>query len=169
MDINNFLDGIEEAAVKLTAYWPEKIVLAGMIAAVQFHLQLMALFIALILIDLATKWIELAYNAIKTDDYSPDIVESIRAIPKAHRMGIISSKKMKTQFCHKIIVYTLVVMAGSIMDAMTIRVNGGGLVMPLCIYYLAASELLSIIENLDAAGVSALHGLVVLIKKKRGA
>ena len=169
MDMNNFLDGIEEAAVKLGSYWPEKLVLAGIISAIQFHLQLMALFIALILIDLATKWIALAYNVIKTDTYNPDIITSIQAIPKAHRMGIISSKKMKTQFCHKMTVYTIVVIAGSIMDVMTIKVNGGGMVMPLCIYYLAASELLSVIENLDAAGVSALHGLVELIKRKRGA
>lgn len=39
--------------------------------------------------------------------------------------------------------------------------------MPLCVSYLAASELLSIAENLDDAGVSAVHELVGLIKRKR--
>ena len=168
MEIDQFAEVLERAATRLAEYWPEKIVVAGVIAAVQFHLELLALFTTLIIIDLATKWIELAYNTIKTDEYTPDIIESIKAIPQAHRMGIISSRKMKTQFCGKIIVYALVVMAGSIMDTMTTQAHGYGLVMPLCISYLAASELLSIIENLDDAGVSAVHDLAALIKRRRG-
>ena len=75
---------------------------------------------------------------------------------------------MKTQFCGKIIVYVIVVMAGNIMDIMTTHAHGYGLVMPLCISYLATSEVLSIIENLDGAGVSAVHDLVSLIKRRRG-
>ena len=35
------------------------------------------------------------------------------------------------------------------------------------IAYLASSELLSIVENLDDAGVSAVHDLAGLIKRKR--
>lgn len=168
MEIDQFVEVLERAATRLAEYWPEKIVVAGAIAAVQYHLELLALFTTLIIIDLATKWIELAYNTIKTDAYTPDIIESIKAIPQAHRMGIISSRKMKTQLCGKIIVYAVVVMAGSIMDTMTTQAHGYGLVMPLCISYLAASELLSIIENLDDAGVSAVHDLAALIKRRRG-
>ena len=40
--------------------------------------------------------------------------------------------------------------------------------MELCISYLAASELLSIIENLNDAGVSCLAGLVNIVKRKAG-
>ncbi len=166
--MNNFLELIEDVSSRLTAYWPEKIVLAGLITAIQFHLQLLCLFSVLIIIDLITKWISLAHNTLKTEDYSPDMIESIRAIPEAHRKGIISSSKMKRQFCLKILVYTLVVIAGNTMDSMMMMVHGAGMMMPLCISYLAATELLSIIENLDAAGVSAMHGLITLIKRKRG-
>lgn len=168
MDPNQFAEAINKAACRLGDYWGVKVVAGGMLAAAQFHFQLMSLFVALIVIDLATKWIELAHNNIKTDDYTPDILESIKAIPQAHRDGIISSKAMKTQFCGKVIVYVIVVMAGSIMDSMTTQVHSYGLVMPLCVSYLAASELLSIIENLDDAGVSAVHDLAALIKRKRG-
>ena len=168
MELNQFMEAVSKAACRLGDYWEAKVVAGGILAAAQFHLQLMSLFVALIIIDLVTKWIELAYNTIKTDAYTPDIIESIKAIPQAHRMGIISSRKMKTQFCGKIIVYALVVMAGSIMDTMTTQAHGYGLVMPLCISYLAASELLSIIENLDDAGVSAVHDLAALIKRRRG-
>lgn len=168
MDPNQFTEAINKAAGRLGDYWEVKVVAGGMLAAAQFHFQLMSLFVALIVIDLATKWIELAHNTIKTDDYTPDLLESIKAIPQAHRKGVISSKAMKTQFCGKIIVYVIVVMAGSIMDTMTVQVHSCGLVMPLCVSYLAASELLSIIENLDDAGVSAVHDLATLIKRKRG-
>lgn len=82
-------------------------------------------------------------------------------------MGVISSKAMKTQFCGKVIVYAIVVAAGSVMDSMTTQVHSYGLVMPLCVSYLAASELLSIIENLDDAGVSAVHDLIAIIKRRR--
>lgn len=168
MELNQFMDAIERAATRLGDYWQAKIVVSGIITAVQFHLELLALFTILIVIDLATKWIELAYNTIKTDTYNPDIIESIKAIPEAHKEGVISSRKMKTQFCGKILVYVIVVMAGNVIDTMTVHAHGYGLVMPLCISYLAASELLSIIENLDDAGVSAVHDLVNIIKRRRG-
>lgn len=168
MEPNQFAEAINKAACRLGDFWEVKVVAGGVLAAVQFHFQLMSLFVALIVIDLATKWIELAHNTIKTDDYTPGLLESIKAIPQAHREGVISSKAMKTQFCGKIIVYVIVVMAGSIMDTMTAQVHSYGLVMPLCVSYLAASELLSIIENLDDAGVSAVHDLAALIKRKRG-
>ncbi|WP_299145525.1 phage holin family protein [uncultured Dialister sp.] len=169
MDPNQFTKPINDiAACRLGDYWEVKVVAGGILVAAQFHFQLMSLFVALIVIDLATKWIELAHNRIKTDDYTPSLLESIKAIPLAHRAGVISSKAMNTQFCGKIIVYVIVVMAGSIIDAMTIQVHSYGLVMPLCISYLAASELLSIIENLDDAGVSDVHDLAALIKRKRG-
>ena len=168
MEPNQFAEAINKAACRLGDFWEVKVVAGGVLAAAQFHFQLMSLFVALIVIDLATKWIELAHNTIKTDDYTPGLLESIKAIPQAHREGVISSKAMKTQFCGKIIVYVIVVMAGSIMDTMTVQVHSYGLVMPLCVSYLAASELLSIIENLDDAGVSAVHDLAALIKRKRG-
>lgn len=168
MEPDRFAEAINKAACRLGDYWEIKVVAGGMLAAAEFHLQLMSLFVALIVIDLATKWIELAHNTVKTNDYTPGLLESIKAIPQAHREGVISSKKMKTQFCGKIIVYVMVVMAGSIMDTMTVQVHSYGLVMPLCVSYLAASELLSIVENLDGAGVSAVHDLAALIKRKRG-
>lgn len=167
MDITQLYNAIFHAADRLGSYWQAKVITAGLLAAMQFHFELLTLFVLLIVIDLATKWIELSYNNIKTEDYEPGIIDSIRAIPAAHRAGIISSRVMKTQFCGKIIVYCTIVIAGSIVDDITIHVHMGGLVMPLCVSYLAASELLSIIENLNDAGVSAVAGLVRMVKERR--
>lgn len=167
MNITQLYNAIFRAADMLGSYWQAKVITAGLLAAIQFHFELSALFVLLIVIDLATKWIELSYNNIKTEDYEPGIIDSIRAIPAAHRAGIISSRVMKTQFCGKIIVYCTIIIAANIVDDITIHVQLGGLVMPLCVSYLAASELLSIIENLNDAGVSAVAGLVRIMKERR--
>ena len=95
MEFGQFSEAISKAASRLGNYWEVKVIASGMLAAAQFHLELVSLFVILIVIDLATKWIELAHNTIKTDDYTPSLVESIKAIPQAHRMGVISSKAMK--------------------------------------------------------------------------
>lgn len=167
MDINTLLIYTQKAVSRLIDGWPLKIAVGGIVALVQFHLELLTLFALLIVIDLATKWVELSYNNIKTENYTPSLIDAIKAIPTAHRAGIISSRVMKTQFCGKIIVYCVIVIAGSIADEMTAHVHTGGMIMPLCVSYLAASELLSIIENLNDAGVSAVGGLVQLIKGRR--
>lgn len=167
MDITQLYNAVFHAADRLGSYWQAKVITVGLLAVTQFHFELLTLFVLLIVIDLATKWIELSYNNIKTEDYEPGIIDSIRAIPAAHRAGIISSRVMKTQFCGKIIVYCVIVIAGSIVDDITVHVHMGGLVMPLCVSYLAASELLSIIENLNDAGVSAVAGLARMVKERR--
>lgn len=55
MDPNQFTAAINKAACRLGSYWEAKIVVGGMLATAEFHLQLMSLFVALIVIDLATK------------------------------------------------------------------------------------------------------------------
>ena len=98
MELNQFMEAVSKAACRLGDYWEAKVVAGGILAAAQFHFRLMSLFVLLIIIDLITKWVELAHNTIKTEDYVPDLLTSIKAIPQAHRMGVISSKAMKTQF-----------------------------------------------------------------------
>lgn len=80
MEFDQFSEAISKAASRLGNYWEVKIIASGMLAAAQFHLELVSLFVILIVIDLATKWIELAHNTIKTDDYTPSLVESIKAV-----------------------------------------------------------------------------------------
>ena len=60
--------------------------------------------------------------------------------------------------------YIFAVIAAGFADYMIGNVNFGQIV----IAYLASTEFLSVIENLDEAGVSALHGLVSLVKRKTG-
>ena len=167
MEINILIEYTQKAASRLIDGWPFKIAVGGIIALVQFHLELITLFAVLIVIDLLTKWLALAYEFIKTESNEPTVIETIHAMPAAHRAGVISSRQMKNQFLLKMGVYVLVTIVSGIADIMISAVHHPAVLMELCISYLAASELLSIIENLNDAGVSVLSGLVQLIKARR--
>ena len=70
---------------------------------------------------------------------------------------------MKTQFAGKIAAYILLVISAGLADFLIGHVNFAQIV----IAYLASTELLSIVENLDDAGVSMVHDLATLIKKRK--
>lgn len=145
--------------------WPFKLAGGALLLIIARHAMLFTAFTALVGIDLFAKFIALSYEMLKAQGVeNPSFVESIKAIPEAHRQRIINSHEMKTQFLGKILMYIFSVIAAGFADYMIGHVNFGQIV----IAYLASSELLSIIENLDGAGVSAVHDLVSLIKRRRG-
>lgn len=144
--------------------WTFKLAGGAVLLVVARHAALFTTFSLLVVLDLFAKFIALSYEMIKTQGTeSPSLLESIKAIPEAHRQRIINSHEMKTQFSGKVIVYIIAVMAAGIVDFIVGHANFSQIV----IAYLASTELLSIIENLDDAGVSAVHELVGLIKRKR--
>lgn len=145
--------------------WPYKLGMGLVLMGMQRHVALFTAFTALVFIDLAAKFIALSAGLLRDGGReNPSLYESIRGIPEAHRQGVISSWEMKTQFIGKIIVYLLLVTAGGLADILF----GGGAFdfSKMMVAYCASTELLSIVENLDDAGVSTLHGLVKLIKQK---
>lgn len=145
--------------------WPFKLSGGAVLLVLARHAMLFTAFTALVAIDLFAKFIALSYEMLKAQGKeNPSLVESIKAIPEAHRQRIINSHEMKTQFLGKILMYIFAVIAAGFADYMIGHVNFGQIV----IAYLASTELLSVIENLDDAGVSALHGLVSLVKRKTG-
>lgn len=145
--------------------WPFKLAGGAILLIIARHAMLFTAFTALVAIDLFAKFIALSYEMLKAQGVeNPSFVESIKSIPEAHRQRIINSHEMKTQFLGKILMYIFAVITAGLADFMIGHVNFGQMV----IAYLASTELLSVIENLDDAGVSALHGLVSLVKRKTG-
>lgn len=144
--------------------WTFKLAGGAVLLVLARHAMLFTAFTALVAIDLFAKFITLSYEMLKAQEKeNPSLVESIKAIPEAHRARIINSHEMKTQFLGKILMYIFAVIAAALVDFMVGHLNFSQIV----IAYLASTELLSIIENLDDAGVSAVHDLVGLIKRKR--
>lgn len=129
------------------------------------YVMLFSAFTVLVFLDLFSKFIALSAGwLIETGKFvKPSLFESVRGIAQAHRDRIINSHAMRTQFAEKLIVYLVLVFAGCFAD----RLIGHTSMAQLAMAYLAGVEFLSIVENLDDAGVSAVHDLAGLIKRKR--
>ena len=148
----------------ITTGWPFKLAGGAVLLIVARHAALFTAFSLLVALDLFAKFIALSYKMIKAQGAeSPSLLESIKAIPEAHRQRIINSHEMKTQFVGKIIVYILAVIAAALVDFMVGHLNFSQIV----IAYLASTELLSVIENLNDAGVSALADIADVVRRKR--
>lgn len=153
MDFSRIFDDIIE-------YWPAKLITAGVITVMIHHATLLLLFCLLVCLDTLTRWMAIAY------DYTGrrGLLEAINGIPGAHRAGLISSAAMRRGFCEKVISYIILVVGSSIVDKET----AAPVFCNMVVSYLSATELLSIIENLNEAGVSCLTGLLDIIKRRAG-
>jgi hypothetical protein len=163
MDFNILYEYTRQGVRTLGAGWFEKAAAASIGAMLQMHAELMCAFIILIILDLATKWLALA----KPLTADGTLAEEICMIPEAHRRGLISSDVMKTRFVSKIMMYMLIAFASGVVDFMFKDMHMPAFFMTVCIGYLAATELLSVVENLNDAGVSALADLADVVKRKR--
>lgn len=167
--VTDILESAWRGISAMTNDWVLKIVASGVFLLLARHMALFTLFAIVVMIDLFSKFLALAHQ-MEVNDGREDVslIAALYGIPEAHRRGIINSYAMKTRFLGKMFMYMLVVIAGGSIDALIIISGGRSEFCMLIISYLAATELLSIIENLDDAGVSAVHDLVALIKRKRG-
>lgn len=167
--VTDILESAWRGISAMTNDWVLKIVASGVFLLLARHMALFTLFAIVVMIDLFSKFLALAHK-MEVNEGREDVslIAALYGIPEAHRRGIINSYAMKTQFMGKILMYMLVVISGGSIDALITISGGRSEFCMLVISYLAATELLSIIENLDDAGVSAVHDLVTLIKRKRG-
>ena len=150
MDYDTLKNYIGHTWNTMTADWADKLLIGSLAAAFQIHAELVAAFTLLIFMDLFTKWIALA----KPLTANEEIWEEIRMIPEAHRQGIINSYTMRTRFVSKIT------------DIMFRDIGAPAPWLQICVGYLAAVELKSVLENLNDAGVTALDGLIEKIKRR---
>lgn len=133
------------------------------------HAVLFIAFSALVFIDCFTRWMSLSYKRLqKVGMSAPTVMQIITGIKAARADGLISSEVMKHRFVGKLIVYILCVLAAVLVDVCMIALQQPVWAVPLVAGYLVITELLSICENLNDAGIEAVQGLVNVIKKRRG-
>lgn len=133
------------------------------------HAVLFMAFTALVFIDCFTRWMSLSYKRLQqTGVEFPTVMQIIIGIKAARSEGLISSEVMKHRFVGKVIVYILCVFAAVLVDLAMITLQQPVWAVPLVAGYLVITELLSICENLNDAGIEAVQGLVNVIKKRRG-
>lgn len=133
------------------------------------HAVLFMAFTALVFIDCFTRWMSLSYKRLQQIGVEfPTVMQTIIGIKAARSEGLISSEVMKHRFVGKVIVYILCVLAAVLVDFAMITLQQPVWAVPLVAGYLVITELLSICENLNDAGIEAVQGLVNVIKKRRG-
>ena len=132
------------------------------------HAVLFIAFSALVFIDCFTRWMSLSYKRLQGMGQTPSVMQIIGGIEAARAEGLISSEVMKHRFVGKLIVYILCVLAAVLVDVCMIALHQPPWAVPLVAGYLVVTELLSICENLNDAGIEAVQGLVNIIKKRRG-
>lgn len=143
-----------------------KLPLAGALAYILHnHGTALGSFVGLVLIDLLTKYLALSALRLSDNKLPGGLFRSLLGIWKAFKDGYIKSELMKTKFAGKILLYMILVSSAVNIDVMA---GGEGVFLRAAWYYLAATEGISIIENLRDAGVQSLDPLLAFIRSKLG-
>lgn len=169
MNYKLFFESAFAAGKTLYSGWSYKTAMAAiMVVLLHRHAILFYAFSALVVLDCLTKWLAIAHDyLVKQGKTAPTIFQSLIAIKAARSAGLISSEVMKHRFLGKICIYLLCVMAAASADLIMVELSKPAWAVSTIIGYLTATELLSIVENLNDAGVEAVQGLIDIVKKKR--
>lgn len=169
MNYKLFFESAFAAGKTLYSGWSYKTAMAAiMVVLLHRHAILFYAFSALVVLDCLTKWLAIAHDyLVKQGKTAPTIFQSLIAIKAARSAGLISSEVMKHRFLGKICIYLLCVMAAASADLIMVEFSKPAWAVSTIIGYLTATELLSIVENLNAAGVEAVKGLIDIVKKKK--
>lgn len=133
------------------------------------HSVLFLAFSALVFIDCFTRWMSLSSKRLESlNGEKPTVLQIIKGIKAARSEGLISSEVMKHRFIGKIIVYILCVLAGVLVDVTMLALGQPTWAVPLVAGYLVVTELLSICENLNDAGIETVGEIAALVKRRRG-
>lgn len=144
-----------------------KLLTSSILVAVCYHTALCFAFGLVVFLDLFTRWIAISHKRLIAMREDGGLINSFLGISAAHRAGLISSYVMRQTFFSKMFTYLLLIFVASLVDYMVCRPGGNATASSIVITYLAMTELLSVVENLDEAGVSAVHDLIQAIKDRR--
>ena len=74
---------------------------------------------------------------------------------------------MRKCFVSKMLTYFIAVFGAFIVDVILTKIGTKPMMVTTALGYLATTEMLSVVENLDEAGVAMMHDLVEILKGKR--
>ena len=170
MDFTELFHNAKVTAGNLGNNGTVKFVGASIVGGIcSMHGQLLLAFVGLIIIDLITKWIALSKEFLvkKRRKKVITVWQCVCSIPAARKAGFIKSEAMKHRFLGKIIVYLLVVFAGALADHIMMTMDKPQWAVLLLVGYLSVTELISILENLQDAGVEEAGQLHDILEKRR--
>ena len=119
--------------------------------------------------DLFSKWLSLSrQRLVDRGEQSPNLWQELCGIRAARHDGYIRSDAMRTRFVHKILSYVVVVASAVVLDFMLTHSHAPAFATTVVIGYLAITEFISILENMQESGVEEAGALVDLIRKRSG-
>jgi len=154
------------SANTLVDLWPVKVLISMVLAVgVSSYGPAVGAFVVLIFIDLMTRWVAISYQCL-TDEGKEDrcLWTCVLEVPGARAKGYIKSEAMKHRFGGKIILYFIIIIMAGSADKMI--APGSVMLLNVAMFYLAATEMISILENLQAAGVENVDPLLTFIRGK---
>lgn len=170
MDMTELFQSANGTLNHLSENWIVKLSGAAFMGmACSMHGQLLFAFVGLVVIDLFTKWIALSREHLmkRKRKTPPTLWQCFCNILKARRAGYIKSEPMKHRFLGKVLVYFFVVFAGGLADYIMVVMDKPTWAVLLLVGYLSITELISIVENLQDAGVEEAAKLHDILEKKR--
>lgn len=170
MDMTELFQSANGTLNHLSENWIVKLSGAAFMGmACSMHGQLLFAFVGLVVIDLFTKWIALSREHLmkRKRKTPPTLWQCFCNILKARRAGYIKSEPMKHRFLGKILVYFFVVFAGGLADYIMTVMEKPTWAVLLLVGYLSITEMISIMENLQDAGVEEAGKLHDILEKKR--
>lgn len=168
MDYKAIYYGMISTIKTLGASLPIKLVSSIFLGLVMHkHALLFYAFIFLVFLDCFTRWLSISYKRLeKNKEKDMGIVAVFKGIKKARAEGLISSEVMKNRFIAKIAVYLICTMSAATVDLCMLYILKPTWAVATVISYLVLTELLSIVENLNEAGIEMLSGLIDILKRK---
>ena len=129
---------------------------------------ILLIFFALVFIDLFTRWIALTRRFL--DDIGAEhrgLWACLTCMMAARAAGYIQSAPMKHRFAGKFLWYMLMCGVALLLDRNFQAFGDAGGFVKLFVIYMGISEAMSVLENLQEAGVEQAGGLLDLIKARR--
>ena len=155
---------------RLTEGWGAKVGLSiALTIAYEDHAQIFAAFVALVCLDLATKWLSLSRQClVDMGNDQPSVWQAFWNIRNAGRKGYIKSDMMRKRFVPKILTYLAVVAAAVMLDFILLKTHAPAFASTLVIGYLSLTEFISILENMQHSGIEEAGALVDMARRKSG-
>jgi len=167
VDLETCVRGITKCFHSLADMWVVKIILSFIITiTTSTHGLALKAFIFLVIIDLFTRWIAQAYKHLSDCHEKNDLISCVFDMRKAFKAGYINSNAMKHRFVSKIIVYMILTFVAVKSDALLKIANETPIFLKMVWTYLAATEAISVLENLRDSGVVELGDAIDVFRKK---
>ena len=144
-----------------------KIIGSGVVIMLVYHSMLCALFAIVVCLDLYTRWIALTKKYLESEDKESSLFDCVKSMNTARKAGYINSYMMRKHFVSKMLTYFIAVFGAFIVDTILVKIGTKPMMVTTALGYLATTEMLSVVENLDEAGVAMAHDLVEILKGKR--